>query len=76
MAKLLYILSIFLLSSSFINPAYSSEDNNIVNSLTFSSLELEDETIDSDEYFEFLRESIITQPEFLYAQSKYAESNE
>ncbi len=76
MAKLLYILSIFLLSSSFINPAYSSEDNNILSSLTFSSLELEDETIDSDEYFEFLRESIITQPEFLYAQSKYAESNE
>ena len=44
--------------------------------MTFSGIELETETIDSEEYFDFLRESIVTQPEFIFAQSKYAEKDQ
>ncbi len=40
------------------------------NELTFSRLEDIVPKIDQNSYFEFLRSSIIDQPEFLYANSK------
>ena len=58
------------------NKAFTEEKGDINNSLTFSGIELENDVIDSETYFDFLRKSIITQPEFLYAQSKYAEKDQ
>ena len=45
-------------------------------SLTFSSIDLESNTIDADTYYDFLRQSIITQPEFLYASSNFIEKDQ
>ena len=37
--------------------------------LTFSKINLGSSTINETDYYDFIRESIITQPEFLYANS-------
>jgi len=75
MSKNLHIFCLISLLFSF-NTAYTNESGAINDSLTFSGIELENDVIDSETYFDFLRKSIITQPEFLYAQSKYAEKDQ
>ncbi len=75
MSKNLHIFCLISLLLSF-NTAYANESGAINDSLTFSGIELENDIIDSETYFDFLRKSIITQPEFLYAQSKYAEKDQ
>ncbi len=75
MCKNLHIFCLISLLLSF-NTAYANESGAINDSLTFSGIELENDVIDSETYFDFLRKSIITQPEFLYAQSKYAEKDQ
>ncbi len=75
MSKNLHIFCLIALLFSF-NKAFTEERGDINNSLTFSGIELENDVIDSETYFDFLRKSIITQPEFLYAQSKYAEKDQ
>ncbi len=44
--------------------------------LSFSGFETGTGTIGEDEYFNYLRDSIITQPEFLYANSNFIEKNQ
>jgi hypothetical protein len=56
---------------------YSIENDLIKNSsLSFSKINLQRSTINESDYFEFIRGSIITQPEFLYANSKFLEKNQ
>ena len=54
----------------------TKELNNKKMNLTFSNIHFDNNTIDSYTYYDFLRESIITQPEFLYANSNYIEKNQ
>ena len=54
----------------------TKELNNEKMNLTFSNIHFDNNTIDSYTYYDFLRESIITQPEFLYANSNYIEKNQ
>jgi len=73
MYKFFYFLIFICVFSSFIS-ANESQINN--DNLTFSSIDLENQTIDAETYYEFIRGSIITQPEFLYANSNYIEKDE
>ena len=70
-----FLLSFYLseVNSSEIN---SLTDSNIQPSLSFSGFETGTGIISEDEYFNFIRDSIITQPEFLYANSNYIEKNQ
>jgi outer membrane protein TolC len=54
----------------------TKELNNKKMNLTFSNIHFDNNTIDSYTYYDFLRESIITQPEFLFANSNYIEKDE
>lgn len=73
MYRFFYFLIFIFVFSSFIS-ANESQVNN--DNLTFSSIDLESQTIDAETYYEFIRASIITQPEFLYANSNYIEKDE
>ena len=73
MFKLTYIFIFVFVLNFFIILNESIANNDI---LTFSSIDLENNTIDSETYYEFIRGSIITQPEFLFANSNYIEKNE
>ena len=73
MSKFFYFLIFICVFSSFIS-ANESQINN--DNLTFSSIDLENQTIDAETYYEFIRGSIIIQPEFLYANSNYIEKDE
>ncbi len=73
MYKFFYFFIFICVFSSFIS-ANESQINN--DNLTFSSIDLENQTIDAETYYEFIRGSIITQPEFLYANSNYIEKDE
>ena len=44
--------------------------------LSFSKINLGSSTINESDYYDFLRESIIKQPEFLYANSNFIEKNQ
>ena len=44
--------------------------------LSFSKINLGSSTINETDYYDFIRESIITQPEFLYANSNFIEKNQ
>jgi hypothetical protein len=59
----------------------SSELNKSINlslppNLTFSGFEIDAGIISEEEYFRFIKDSIITQPEFLYANSNFVEKNQ
>ena len=73
MFKLTYIFIFVFVLNFFIILNESIANDDI---LTFSSIDLENNTIDSETYYEFIRGSIITQPEFLFANSNYIEKNE
>ena len=74
----LLILKSFLVLSFLISSNVYSIDNDLINnsSLSFSKINLQSNTINESDYFEFIRDSIITQPEFLYANSKFLEKNQ
>ena len=52
------------------------DNSDKTSSLSFSKIAMETEMIGEDEYFDFLRVSIIEQPEFLYANSTFIEKNQ
>lgn len=74
----------FLLLFSFLLPFSennSSEldkftDLNSPSILSFSGFETGGDIIAEDEYFDFIKDNIVTQPEFLYANSNYIEKNQ
>ena len=73
-------LIFFLLSFSFSeanpNEINTLTDSNVSPNLSFSGFETGTGVISEDEYFSFIRDSIITQPEFLYANSNFIEKNQ
>lgn len=75
----IFLLSV-LLNFSFLevnsNEISSSTDGNLPPSLSFSGFETGTDIISEDEYFSFIKDSIITQPEFLFANSNYIEKNQ
>ncbi len=73
MFKFFYTLAFVFVFNIFIsaNESIANED-----SLTFSSIGLKNNTIDAETYYDFIRRSIITQPEFLFANSNYIEKDE
>ena len=75
--KLLFLKSFLILCFLTSSNVYSI-DNDLINnsSLSFSKINLQNSTINESDYFEFIRDSIITQPEFLYANSKFLEKNQ
>jgi outer membrane protein TolC len=77
--KNIFLLSV-LLSFSFSevnsNETNALTDSNVSPNLSFSGFETGTGVISEDEYFSFIRDSIITQPEFLYANSNYIEKNQ
>ena len=74
--KNIFLISV-LLSFSFSeanpNEINTLTDSNVSPNLSFSGFETGTGVISEDEYFSFIRDSIITQPEFLYANSNYIE---
>ena len=72
------VLKSFLVLSFLIPSNVYSIDNDLIkeSSLSFSKINLQSSTINESDYFEFIRGSIITQPEFLYANSKFLEKNQ
>jgi outer membrane protein TolC len=58
------------------NEISSSTDGNLPPSLSFSGFETGTDIINEDDYFSFIKDSIITQPEFLFANSNYIEKNQ
>ena len=75
--KLLFLKSFLIICFLTSSNVYSI-DNDLINnsSLSFSKINLQNSTINESDYFEFIRDSIITQPEFLYANSKFLEKNQ
>ena len=77
--KNIFLISV-LLSFSFSeanpNEINTLTDSNVSPNLSFSGFETGTGVISEDEYFSFIRDSIITQPEFLYANSNYIEKNQ
>lgn len=73
MSRFIYFLTFLCIFKSFV---YAEEFQLNDNSLTFSNISLENKTIDTETYYEFIRRSIITQPEFLFANSNYIEKDE
>lgn len=73
MSRFIYFLTFLCIFKSFV---YAEEFQPNDNSLTFSNISLENKTIDTETYYEFIRRSIITQPEFLFANSNYIEKDE
>ena len=81
----IFLHSFFVIKITFITiftilPIHAADDieNFVVNNsqLSFSKILMETKTIGEDEYFDFIRSSIIEQPEFLYANSNYTEKSE
>jgi len=72
------ILKSFLVFSILISlEAHSVDRQSISNpNLSFSKINLGNDTINQSDYYDFIRESIITQPEFLYANSNFIEKNQ
>tara|TARA_B110000003_G_scaffold243366_1_gene251762 strand:- start:199 stop:1551 length:1353 start_codon:yes stop_codon:yes gene_type:complete len=57
--------------------AYSADEQLEASpNLSFSKINLGSSTINESDYYDFLRESIIKQPEFLYANSNFIEKNQ
>ena len=77
--KNIFLISV-LLSFSFSeanpNEINTLTDSNVSPNLSFSGFETGTGVISEDEYFSFIRDSIITQPEFLYANSNFIEKNQ
>ena len=80
--KFLFLTLLFMMFSTNEN-AHAENSNfkndNLIkesNELTFSRLEDIVPKIDQNSYFDFLRSSIIDQPEFLYANSNLEEKNQ
>ena len=77
--KNIFLISV-LLSFSFSeanpNEINTLTDRNVSPNLSFSGFETGTGVISEDEYFSFIRDSIITQPEFLYANSNFIEKNQ
>tara|TARA_B110000008_G_scaffold279077_1_gene324779 strand:- start:15794 stop:17146 length:1353 start_codon:yes stop_codon:yes gene_type:complete len=70
---------VIILNTIFLN-SFSLADNNsmskINTGLSFSMLERDFQGINEDSYFDFIRSSILTQPEFKYANSNVEEKNQ
>ena len=72
---ILNFLLIFNILISF--EAHSVDEKPIPRpNLSFSKINLGSSTINETDYYDFIRESIITQPEFLYANSNFIEKNQ
>tara|TARA_B100000963_G_scaffold194636_1_gene169321 strand:- start:14850 stop:16202 length:1353 start_codon:yes stop_codon:yes gene_type:complete len=74
--KLAFLIT---LNFFFLNGFLLADDSslsNINNGLSFSMLEKDFQSIDEDSYFDFIRASILTQPEFMYANSNVEEKSQ
>ena len=76
MVKVLYIIFLCVLGFGINNQIFAEDFNSKEMNLTFSIIDLENKTLDSESYYNFLRDSIVTQPEFLHANSNYIEKNQ
>ena len=76
----LYVIKITFIAALTILPVHAKDsiENPIVENsqLSFSKIIMKTKTIGEDDYFDFIRSSIIEQPEFLYANSNYTEKSE
>lgn len=72
---ILIFLSLILFNTSF-GHAETDNEKKVNNGLSFSMLNKYFRTTEEENYFSFLRENIITQPEFLYANSNVEEKNQ
>ena len=76
----LYVIKITFIAALIILPVHAKDsiENPIVENsqLSFSKIIMKTKTIGEDDYFDFIRSSIIEQPEFLYANSNYTEKSE
>ena len=72
--KISFVTVLFSFNGFASDSLFDNSDK--TSSLSFSKIAMETEMIGEDEYFDFLRVSIIEQPEFLYANSTFIEKNQ
>ena len=72
--KYMLFIFIFIMIIGYVGKAHA-EDFKEKNSLTFSSLESLGPTISEEEYYDYIRVSILNQPEYAYALSNMSEKN-
>tara|TARA_B110000444_G_scaffold261018_1_gene310508 strand:+ start:6584 stop:7936 length:1353 start_codon:yes stop_codon:yes gene_type:complete len=75
--RLLFLKVLFIFFALVSLQLHANEEGQLSNpNMSFSKIDLNSITISESDYFDFIRESIITQPEFLYAQSNFIEKNQ
>jgi hypothetical protein len=75
--RLLFLKVLFIFFALALPQLHANEEGSLSNpNMSFSKIDLKAITINESDYFDFIRESIITQPEFLYAQSNFIEKNQ